>query len=639
MLRNKVRAMTRSPKIPRSMQLRLNQQLTGKRSREARSSQIDNNNQLLLNDSFPTGSEAGTTDNGSFITSDIPNEYIENADPLRRRIISRGRRLWIVRKLIAPLIEWWQEKHRPLTTEEIYQKELEAKQREVEKIRQKDAEQGGKQIEETLTRLGFCDVRLIEGSRRVLDTFRLGHVLIYDDRIIYKVTHYPWGENNKAMNFLSEPILNEIARSVGHKVYGHDDPDTGALFIVELASTAGIPDMVTFSEMMKTRPASASDLTIPIGIAPGGRTIWRDIDDAPHWLVGGSTGMGKSNIENAWLCSLLSSGVKPDRLRMLMIDAKRTELTLYKGIPHLLVDKENKIVDGIARTPEEALRFVRYVRRECERRMTLFEGKYNDIREYNKRHPKKGKLPHLLLWIDELGLIALVPGLGKEFNEELIGLTNIGRAMGIYVLIFTQKPQANVIDTRITINTDGRLAFGCPTGPASQILVNNWDAVGLPIGRAVLNMRESRFIVQTPMISQSIRQSIIADLKAGREVSQDYHSVLEPEELVKWASDYNSGSLRRDDLYRKFVEHEQRIAKGDLQELLLAMDGKIFEADGKYYRVLPPRAQFERKLQLCEAPETLKTLPVAPDPDSVSRATGDASGGDAAAWEIEPKNE
>lgn len=635
-------------RMDRAMRFRVRQQFTGQRRFSASSEEISTRNAITSDNSAEIQQAARpNTSTESFVVSNVPDEFMENTDPLKRRILPRRRRPWIIRKLIAPiavwLIAWWRKRHRQLTKEEINQIEQGKLNKLIARNQMRDAEAGIPLIINTLTRLGFCYIRSEEGQRKLKDFFTIDQVAIYSDRFIYHIGHYPFGEHNKAVNILDRAVLNEIGRAVGHSVSGNDRPESGTLFIVEITSTAGIPDLITFSDMMKTRPAMASDLTIPIGIAPGGRTIWRDIDDAPHWLVGGTTGMGKSNIENVWLCSILSSGVRPERVRMLMIDAKRTELTPYKGIPHLLTDPEHGIVDGIACTAEDALLFIKYMRRECERRMKLFEGKYNDIREYNKHHSKKGWLPRLLVWIDELGLIALVPKLGNEFNEELIGISNIGRAMGIYVLIFTQKPEAKVIDTRITMNTDGRLAFGCPSGPASQILLNSWDAVGLPIGRAVFQMRGDKSLVQTPILPAPIRRSIIADLRAGRQVSPEYKATLDPEEIVKWAADQNSGSLRRDDLFRKFGEHEQRISYKDLGELLRSMDGNIYEADGNAYRVLPARAQFERKLELCDS-DLVQSKGEVPEPVFSPRTTPDtpeepvlvsATGGDEKAWEDE----
>jgi hypothetical protein len=619
--------------MDRAMSFRIWEQLTGRRERRAYSQPIDANNVEALVNSIPTQDVNQGRDDNSETMGNTPAEYIENREPLRRRIISRARRAWIVRKLIAPLINWWREKNRPLTQDEINQREQAKIDKQIAKVQERDAIEGSKRILEVLTRLGFCHRQSVDGTQRITDKFTIDMILIYPHAIFYHVDHYPYGEQNKAANILNESVLSEIARSVGHQTYGHDDPDTGVVFIVELASTAGIPDLVQFSDVMKTRPASASDLSIPIGISAGGRPIWRDIDDAPHWLVAGLTGMGKSNIENAWLGALLSSGVSPERVRMLFVDVKRTELTPYKGLPHLLAGVVDGVDDGIAKTPEDALKVIKYARQECDKRQRIFEGKYNDIRDYNKRN-KKAKMPFILVWIDEIGNIALTPKIGMAFNEELVQLTNISRALGVYVLMFTQKPQANVIDTRITFNTDGRLAFNCPTHASSTMIINDGSAVGLPIGRAVFNMRDTRAIVQTPRITTSVRRSIVADILAGREVSPDFHSLLEPEEVVKWSADQNNGSLRFDDAFRKFGEQDNRISKNDLTIMLQNMDGNVYEADGLQYKVLAPRGRYDRKLQIIsENAEQIQTNPVAIEPVFSGRDTGDEPDGDSSSWD------
>jgi S-DNA-T family DNA segregation ATPase FtsK/SpoIIIE len=207
-----------------------------------------------------------------------------------------------------------------------------------------------------------------------------------------------------------------------------------------------------------------NNLQIALGQDVAGKTWFADISKMPHLLVAGQTGSGKSVCLNAIIVSLLYQN-QPSDLRFVMVDPKRVELTLYNGIPHLLTP----VITDVPRT----LNAFKWTVSEMERRYTILSkfGK-RDIASYNVI--AKEKMPYLVFIIDELSDIMLTAG--RDVEAYIVRLTQMARAVGIHLIIATQRPSVNVITGLIKANIPARIAFSVASNTDSRTILDKAGA-------------------------------------------------------------------------------------------------------------------------------------------------------------------
>lgn len=193
-------------------------------------------------------------------------------------------------------------------------------------------------------------------------------------------------------------------------------------------------------------------LNLAIGRDVTGAPYWTSLTKMPHLLVAGATGTGKSVAINSILLSLLFQH-PPEILRLILIDPKRVELTLYNGIPHLLTP--------VIIQPKKAIASLRWAVSEMERRYEdLSEAHVRDIQGYNaKQKAKKDSefMPYLVIVIDELA--DLMAAYGRELEGTIVRLAQMARAVGIHLIVSTQRPSVEVITGLIKANITSRIAF------------------------------------------------------------------------------------------------------------------------------------------------------------------------------------
>ncbi|MEK7609024.1 MAG: DNA translocase FtsK, partial [Patescibacteria group bacterium] len=206
------------------------------------------------------------------------------------------------------------------------------------------------------------------------------------------------------------------------------------------------------------QPEQKSFLNIGLGKDVSGRPIWSTLTRMPHLLIAGATGSGKSVAINSMIINLLYQH-SPEILRFIMVDPKRVELTFYNGIPHLLTPV---IVE-----PKKVVSALKWSVSEMERRYTaLAEKGVRDIAGYNiEVNAKKGEdlMPYLVIIIDELA--DLMAAYGREIEGAVVRLAQMARAVGIHLVLATQRPSVEVITGLIKANITTRVAFAV----ASQI--------------------------------------------------------------------------------------------------------------------------------------------------------------------------
>ena len=221
------------------------------------------------------------------------------------------------------------------------------------------------------------------------------------------------------------------------------------------------------SQEFKSR---GSHLTLAIGRDVAGNPWLADLSKMPHMLVAGTTGSGKTVCLNSIIVSLLYQN-QPDELKFIMIDPKRVELPVYNGIPHLAASVVTEVPKAV-----NALKWGLY---EMDRRFDLLARVgARDITAYNERAPEP--LPKLVFVIDELAeLMSIAP---QEVEGAIIRISQMARAVGIHLIVATQRPSVDVITGLIKANITSRIAFKVPSGTDSRTILDTTGAEKL-LGR------------------------------------------------------------------------------------------------------------------------------------------------------------
>lgn len=232
-------------------------------------------------------------------------------------------------------------------------------------------------------------------------------------------------------------------------------------------------EVVTLRSMLLSTPMqkSKSKLIVALGLDVSGNPVAVDIAKMPHVLVAGTTGSGKSVLSNAFITSLLFRA-SPQEVRMIMIDPKRVEFTVYNGIPHLLTPV---IVE-----PAKILSALKWATNEMERRYKIFaERGVRNIEGYNELSGFQA-LPYIVIFIDELAdLMMFAP---VEVEDAIARLAQMARAVGIHLVIATQRPSVNVITGLIKANIPCRIAFNVSSMIDSRVIIDSIGAEKL-LGR------------------------------------------------------------------------------------------------------------------------------------------------------------
>lgn len=235
-------------------------------------------------------------------------------------------------------------------------------------------------------------------------------------------------------------------------------------------STVGLRDIIESKNFQQNK----GGLTYALGKDISGECRVANLEDAPHLLVAGATKSGKSVCLNAMLISWIYK-CSPDDLRIILIDPKQVEFTLYNEIPHLLIP-------NVITSTEKALCAFTWAIDEMERRYSLFSQlKVKKIEEYNETEEVKNrlnpKLPYIVIVVDELS--DLMSQCKKEIEEKIIRLTQKSRAAGIHLVLATQRPSVDVITGVIKSNLPSRIAFAVTSLADSKTILDGSGAENL----------------------------------------------------------------------------------------------------------------------------------------------------------------
>lgn len=288
------------------------------------------------------------------------------------------------------------------------------------------------------------------------------------------------------------------------------------------------------------REAGAGPLQMAIGEDVDGNKICLDLAKMPHLLVGGTTGSGKSIALNGMIMTILMRAT-PAEVRMILIDPKRVEFSLYNGIPHLLVPPVTE--------PKEAASALKWAVAEMERRLKVFEqvgarniGFYNQMIQKGELDDEDGNHPdeiaYIVVVIDELSDLMMVAG--KEVEDSIVRISQLARAAGIHLIVATQRPSANVVTGMIKANITNRIALTVSQGLESRVIIDQAGAEKLTGHGDMLFSRPEwgkPKRIQGCYVSEAEISTVVEHLKQQGE--PDYHKEILQTQL---SSDSGSGA-------------------------------------------------------------------------------------------------
>ena len=301
-------------------------------------------------------------------------------------------------------------------------------------------------------------------------------------------------------------LNKEIALDLGAKDVRIQAPIPGKKTVgIELPNKTTTPVFVR--EILAAVPKDKEDkkLLVALGKSIMGESIFCEIDKTPHLLVAGSTGSGKSVCINSMITSILMR-TKPDEVKLVLVDPKKVELSMYNGVPHLLTP--------VVTDPKKANIVLQKIVKIMEDRYDLFEGSgTKNIAGYNAYVEKKNekldedeqiqKLPYIVVIIDELADLMLVAA--KEVEDSIMRITQMARAAGIHLIVATQRPSTDVITGVVKANIPSRISFAVSSSIDSRTILDMSGAEKL------LGKGDMLFLPQGENIPIRVQGTFISD--------------------------------------------------------------------------------------------------------------------------------
>ncbi|HLK61840.1 MAG TPA: DNA translocase FtsK [Bryobacteraceae bacterium] len=371
---------------------------------------------------------------------------------------------------------------------------------------------------------------------------------------------------------------------------------------------------------------SASHLTIPLGKDINGRIKVAALESMPHLLIAGSTGSGKSVMINSMIMGILYKAT-PDDVRMIMVDPKRVELGMYEGIPHLLTP--------VITDPRKATNALRNAVLEMERRLRLLaESGVRNIDQYNKKirqiqaKPRElfaeaeeeavadelKPLPYILILIDELADLMMLEG--KNVEESVTRLAQMARAVGMHLVLATQRPSVDVITGLIKANFPARISFRVATRVDSRTildvmgaehLLGKGDMLFLPPGSSRLTRVHGAFVTENEI------NRVVDFWKQQAKPEYDQSFLIAPPTDEEGASESEAPSEDQDPMYEEAVRLVLQMGKASTSTLqrhlrlgygraarildMMQRDGIIGPPDGSKPRDVLKRPDWLREVE------------------------------------------
>ena len=362
---------------------------------------------------------------------------------------------------------------------------------------------------------------------------------------------------NKLLSIQKEIALNLAAKDVRIQA-----PIPGKSTIgIELPNK--VNSAVSFREILSKLPEPNEKSILAVGLGKDimGSVKWAEINATAHLLIAGATGSGKSVCINCIIASILMR-TRPDEVKLVMVDPKKVELSMYNGVPHLLTP--------VVTDPKKASIALKNIVREMERRYQIFEdtkckniGAYNKMCETNTDYVK---MPYIVFIIDELADLMLVAA--KDVEDSIMRITQMARAAGIHLIVATQRPSTDVITGVVKANIPSRISFAVSSSIDSRTILDQTGAEKL-LGKGDMlfkPMGENVPIrIQGAYVSDEELQKIV-DFTISQQKANYDHSITEDMSEVssdsgKYDDGYESKEEYDDPLYNDIVDFAMEFGK------------------------------------------------------------------------------
>ena len=352
-------------------------------------------------------------------------------------------------------------------------------------------------------------------------------------------------------------IQREIALAMAAKDVRIQAPIPGKNTIgIELPNKVNAS--VSFKEVLSSMPEVNEKTLLAVGLGKDimGKVKWCEINTTPHLLVAGSTGSGKSVCINCIIASILMRA-KPDQVKLVLVDPKKVEFSMYEGVPHLL--------SPVVTDPKKASIALKNIVLEMERRYELLEHTKNkNIVGYNKfceTHPEYQKLPYIVVIIDELADLMLVAA--KEVEDSIMRITQMARAAGIHLIVATQRPSTDIITGVVKANIPSRISFAVSSqidsrtildmGGAEKLL-GKGDMLFLPMGESIPMRVQGAFVSEEEI--EKLVNYTIGQQKAiyDESLTVDRSESSSSSSSGQAGDDYSSADEYDDPIYNEVVD-------------------------------------------------------------------------------------
>lgn len=324
---------------------------------------------------------------------------------------------------------------------------------------------------------------------------------------------------------------------------------------------------VGFRDMIEAAPHDDRPLDVPLGRTVTGQVMTADLTKMPHLLIAGATGSGKSVAINVIITSILLKA-KPSQVKMLMIDPKKVELSVYNGIPHLL--------SPVVSEPKKAARALGKVVGEMERRYELFaalgvrnlDGYNRMVEKENQNHTDPNEqqptMPLILVIVDELADLMMT--VSKDVEDAIVRIAQMGRAAGIHMILATQRPSVDVITGLIKANVPSRIAFAVSSGVDSRTIIDTNGAEKL-LGRGDMLFepidQNKPIRIQGAFISDHDVEAVVDFIKNERPAEYDDQMMVSDAEMQQEEQKEDEDELFGEAL--QFVAQEQKASTSLIQ--------------------------------------------------------------------------
>lgn len=407
-----------------------------------------------------------------------------------------------------------------------------------------------------------ADRDLIKKNTQILQsTFKSFGVKVIIKRAILgpTITRY---EVQPAVGVKVSRIVNladDLALALAAKDIRIEAPIPGKPFIgIEVPNRA--TSVVSFKDVMEhqDKKSKQNPMDVPLGKDVTGSTISANLSKMPHLLIAGSTGSGKSIAINTILASILMKA-RPEEVKLVLIDPKMVELSVYNGVPHLLIP--------VVTDAKLAANALRKVVKEMERRYKLFAaGGVRNMGEYNqkvaennqdKSKPAMKPLPYILVVVDELSDLMMVGG--HDVEGAIVRLGQMARAAGIHMILATQRPSVDVITGLIKANVPSRISFAVSSGVDSRTildqtgaekLLGRGDMLYMPIGASKPERIQGAYIASDEV------ERVIAWVKKQQKV--DYDETMIPKKGESTSGENGGKDEPEDEFYNQAVDLVRR---------------------------------------------------------------------------------